>query len=204
MNGKFFNLPVEKQERIINAGYRVFSRNSYKKSPMSEIADAAGISKSLLFHYFVNKRELYLFLWDKCAETTVAYLREYGCYEQTDLFEMMYRGMKAKMHVIRQYPDMARFVLKAFYEKDPAVCQDIQESYKRWLSFKANVSLLNLDPEQFVPEVDLRMMYQEMYWAAEGYLWEKIQREDLDFDQMERDFLKLIEFWKSVYLRKEV
>ena len=45
---------------------------------------------------------------------------------------------------------------------------------------------------------------QEMYWAAEGYLWEKIQREDLDFDQMESDFLKLIEFWKSVYLRKEV
>ena len=47
MNEKFFNLPIEKQERIINAGYRVFSQNSYKKSPMSEIADAAGISKSL-------------------------------------------------------------------------------------------------------------------------------------------------------------
>lgn len=31
MNEKFFNLPLEKQEKIINAGYRVFSRNSYKK-----------------------------------------------------------------------------------------------------------------------------------------------------------------------------
>ena len=62
MNESFFQLPVEKQERIITAGYRVFANNSYKKSPMSEIADAAGISKSLLFYYFVNKRELYLFL----------------------------------------------------------------------------------------------------------------------------------------------
>lgn len=52
MNEKFFSLPIEKQEAIINAGYRVFSENSYKKSPMSEIADAAGISKSLLFYYF--------------------------------------------------------------------------------------------------------------------------------------------------------
>lgn len=34
---------------------------------MSEIADAAGISKSLLFHYFRNKKELYLFLWDVSA-----------------------------------------------------------------------------------------------------------------------------------------
>ncbi len=58
MNERFFSLPVEKQQAIINAGYRVFSQNSYKNSPMSEIADAAGISKSLLFHYFHNKKEL--------------------------------------------------------------------------------------------------------------------------------------------------
>ena len=50
MNDKFFSLPAEKQQAILNAGYRVFSRNSYKNSPMSEIAGAAGISKALLFH----------------------------------------------------------------------------------------------------------------------------------------------------------
>lgn len=55
MNEKFYALPIEKQQAIINAGYRVLSKSSYKKSPMSEIADAAGISKSLLFHYFYNK-----------------------------------------------------------------------------------------------------------------------------------------------------
>lgn len=30
MNEKFFALPKEKQQAIINARYRVFSRNSYK------------------------------------------------------------------------------------------------------------------------------------------------------------------------------
>ncbi len=109
MNEKFFSLPEEKQRTIINAGYRVFSQNSYKNSPMSEIAQAAGISKSLLFHYFHNKKELY-----------------------------------------------------------------------------------------FIP-----MMYRDMYWASEGYLWEMVQRGDVDMAQMEEDFTKLIEFWKSIYLRKE-
>ena len=78
MNERFFALPKEKQQAIINAGYRVFSQNSYKNSPMSEIADAAGISKSLLFHYFRNKKELYMFLWDKCAEITIEYLKRYN------------------------------------------------------------------------------------------------------------------------------
>lgn len=76
MNEKFFSLPAEKQQAILNAGYRVFSQNSYKKSPMSEIAGEAGISKALLFHYFRNKKELYLFLWEKCAETTMEYLKK--------------------------------------------------------------------------------------------------------------------------------
>ena len=201
MNEKFFNLPIEKQERIINAGYRVFSQNSYKKSPMSEIADAAGISKSLLFHYFLNKKELYMFLWDNCAKTTVQYLTEYRCYEQKDLFEMMYRGMQAKMEIIRKYPDMARFVIKAYYEKDPAVCDDIQQSYQKFLNMKAKTTLMKLEPEKFMPGLDLQMMYREMFWAAEGYLWEKVQQGSLNMEKMEDDFGKLIEFWKSVYLR---
>lgn len=103
MNERFYTLPPEKQQAIINAGYRVFSQNSYKNSPMSEIAAEAGISKSLLFHYFHNKKELYLFLWDKCAETTIEFLTRYGCYGQTDLFESMERGMRAKMEIIRLY-----------------------------------------------------------------------------------------------------
>ena len=43
MNEKFFSLPEEKQQAIINAGYKVFSQNTYHNSPMREIAEAAGI-----------------------------------------------------------------------------------------------------------------------------------------------------------------
>ena len=203
MNEKFFTLPEEKRQSIINAGYRVFSQNSYKKSPMSEIAGAAGISKSLLFHYFQNKKELYLFLWNNCADVTMQYLNEWGCYEQNDMFENMYRGLKAKACIMRQYPDMGNFVIKAYYEKDPEVCGEIQKSIAERGAFKKNAAQLRLDPEQFVPGLDLQMMYQDMYWASEGYLWEKFQRGTVDADEMEQDFMKLLEFWKKLYLRKE-
>ncbi len=203
MNERFFALPKEKQQAIIKAGYRVFSRNSYKNSPMSEIADAAGISKSLLFHYFRNKKELYLFLWDKCAEITIEYMTEYGCYGQADLFESMERGMRAKMEIIRLYPDMGIFTIKAFYEKDEEICAAIQESYHKYFNLKADKTRLNLDPAQFMEGLDVQMMYREMYWASEGYLWETVQRGNIDIDRMEKDFKNLLAFWKSVYLRRE-
>lgn len=203
MNDKFFSLPEEKRQAIINAGYCVFSQNTYKNSPMSEIADAAGISKSLLFYYFRNKKELYLFLWDKCAETTIEFLTEYGCYEQNELFESMERGMQAKLEIIRMYPDMGKFTIKAFYETDPEISIEIQKSYHKYFNLKADKARVNMNPEQFIPGLDIPMMYREMYWASEGYLWEKVALGDLDIEAMKNDFTKLINFWKNIYLRKE-
>lgn len=202
MNDKFFTLPKAKQEAIINAGFRVFSQNTYKKSPMSEIADAAGISKSLLFYYFHNKKDLYLFLWDQCTKITLDAIEKNKCYDQKDLFDMMYMGLKTKVDIMRLYPHLGAFSIKCYYEKDPAVCADIQKLIAKYTDFKSNPGLANVDPSQFIPGLDLQMMYKDMYWASEGYLWEKAQQDNLDADTIEQEFVKLVDFWKSVYMRK--
>ena len=44
MNDKFYALPEEKQCQILNAAYKVFATNQYKKAPTSEIVAGAGIS----------------------------------------------------------------------------------------------------------------------------------------------------------------
>lgn len=59
-----------------------------------------------------------------------------------------------------------------------------------------------MDPEQFMPGIDIPLMYKNMYWASEGYLWEMVQRGDVNIEQMEKDFSRLLDFWKSVYSRK--
>ncbi len=204
MNEKFYTLPSEKQQRITNAGFRIFSQNSYKKSPMQEIANEAGISKSLLFHYFQNKKELYLFLWDKAADLTIEYLTLWHCYEAENLFEMMERGMHAKIQLMCIYPDMAAFAMKAFYEKDPAICGEIQKSYQLHFNRKATNALMRLNPDDFIPGLDLRMMHRQMYLMSVGYMWEISQRgETLDAEILMKDFSEMLSFWKNVYLRKE-
>lgn len=201
INEKFFTLPEEKRLAIINAGYKVFSQNSYKKSPMSEIAYAANISKSLLFYYFRNKKELYLFLLNKSAETTVEYLQKFKCYEESGFFEIMLCGLRAKVHMMKKYPDLATFALKAYYEKDPDVSGEIQSIIEKYGAFSANANIMLINQESFVPDIDIKMMYQNMYWASEGYLFQKLQSGKLDVDEMERDFVNMIKFWKKIYLK---
>lgn len=46
------------------------------------------------------------------------------------------------------------------------------------------------------------MMYMDMYLASEGYLWEKSHKGSFDVDEVEKDFERMIDFWKKIYLRK--
>ena len=75
MNERFYSLSQDKQQRIINAAYKVFALNSYKKAPMSEIANEAEISKALLFHYFRNKN-IRDFLWAPSDEERMVCVHE--------------------------------------------------------------------------------------------------------------------------------
>lgn len=201
MNEKFYALPQEKQDRIINAGFRVFSRNSYKKSPMLEIANEADISKSLLFFYFKNKKELYLFLMKKAEELTTQYLINSGCYKETDIFERMYKGLLAKVEMMKKYPDMSTFAVKAYFEDDEEVREEIQKIIHPYTQLETSKSVPNLNPDDFKKGLDLGLMYQDMFLASEGYVYRMQQQGNIDADKMLLDYRKIIDFWKTLYKR---
>lgn len=91
-----------------------------------------------------------------CAKTTIEFLTKYECYGQKELFESMERGMRAKIELIRLYPDMGSFTIKAFYEKGAEICAAIQEICHKYFNFKADKTRVNLNPEQFIPNLDMR------------------------------------------------
>src|SRR3954452_15520647 len=52
--------PDARRAELLRAGERVFTSKPYDEVSIEDIAEAAGISKNLLYHYFAGKRELYL------------------------------------------------------------------------------------------------------------------------------------------------
>lgn len=203
MNERFYALPEDKQNSIISAGFRVFSQYSYKNSPMSEIAAEAGISKSLLFYYFKNKKELYLFLCRYSAELTEQEMIRQKCYEKEDFFDIFLSGLKVKVQLMRQYPDLSLFQLKTYYEKDKSLRPVIDQLIGIYSGYENQSEMLKLDKEQFIEGLDLEMMYTDMFLASQGYLWEKLQSDTIDPDQMEKDFIRMIEFWRSLYSHRK-
>ena len=52
--------PEERRAQLLELGLRMLSSESADRVPVDEIADAAGISRGLLFHYFPTKRDFYV------------------------------------------------------------------------------------------------------------------------------------------------
>ena len=71
LNPKFFHLPEERQDLIRNSAMLEFGDNTFKKTSADSIARRAGVSKGLLFHYFKDKRELYLYLYQYALDVCV-------------------------------------------------------------------------------------------------------------------------------------
>lgn len=202
MNPNFMLLEENKRNALINAGFKVFSRNSYKKSPMNEIAAEAGISKSLLFYYFKNKKELFLFLVKYSASITAEAFLENRCYEQGDFFDIFYSALKVKTDLIRKYPDIAMFEMRAYFEKEPSVQKEVMEMISGYSLYEYQMQLIKPDPDDFIEGLDLQMMYRTIYLSAEGYLYEKMHQGVPNADEMEKELGNMIDFWRSIYARK--
>lgn len=201
MNDKFFFLPSDKQQRIINAGYKVFSQNNYKKAPMAEIASEGCISKALLFHYFTNKKGLYLYLWNNAIQQIRRSTQEYKVTDTDDFFEMIRRALLAKCHVIRTSPYLYSFCVKAYYETEPEVLSSIQSSFQAENAHSEDVILKTVNRSTFRADIDTHLLYQQIIWMADGYLRQAVLSEKCDAGQIEQDFLRMIEQWKRVYLK---
>ncbi len=199
MNDKFFNLPLEKQQRIINAAYKVFSQSSYKKAPMSEIADEGGISKALLFHYFTNKKELYLYLWNSAVEMTRKINTDYAVLGTDDFFEMLKRSLLARCSLMRSYPYIYKFSLNAYYEQHPDIEQVINENYTVVSQLSKNKVFDTIDTSAFRGDVDLNMMYSEIFYAVDGYMMNKYRSGNIVPDEIEQEIAALINHWKQIY-----
>lgn len=201
MNEKFFSISKEKQERIIRCAYEVFSQNSYKEASMSKIADAGGISKSLLFHYFSNKREFHLYLWENAGrQFCEIQTRHYT--GATGFFEIIQQRFMARFTFMREQPVIFLFVLRAFFEEDPELNDPVRSHVRKLCDKKTEEIMALAETSGFRPGVDVKFLIQEIEGFFLITLWQIFSQGKWDVNYLEKNFTKRIEQWKAVYLKE--
>lgn len=127
MNGKFFDLKKEKQDRMINAALKVFALHGYRHASTDDIVKEAAISKGLLFHYFGSKLGVYEFIYDYSVRYISLEISATLSKNDTNLFEVMKKVEFARMQAMKGYPYMQQFLNRSMTEDVSEVLLAIED-----------------------------------------------------------------------------
>ena len=194
MNDKFFDLKSDKQDRIINASLHLFAVNGYKHASTDDIIKEAGISKGLLFHYFESKQGLYLFLIDYSVRYLLfEYDRAIG--SEKEYFAFHGKLEAAKNNVLRNYPYMYGFIVKAIDEPQIGLRELQHDAINKYTE-----TMLSYRNRLVLPElkdgVDMSQIETLINYTVEGLTKSQLEQDmpdaDLLFNQVD-EYIRLIE-----------
>lgn len=207
MLSNFLSLPEEKQTRILNAAIREFAHKGYKNASTNEIVKGAEISKGLLFHYFKNKKELYLFLFDYCLEVIVKDFYNKIDLNESDIIARLRQFSLVKLKILEKYPDIIRFVETAYMEDSVDVKSEIQERNDRLTGEHIRKAFEGIDVSKFKEGMDVEKAINIIIWTFEGMSNAEIKKAKLtnsgevDYEKIITDADAYIEMFKKWFYK---
>ena len=198
MNEKFFDLKSEKQDRIINASLHVFSVNGFKHASTDTIVSEAGISKGLLFHYFVSKQGLYEFLMDYCVRYMLFEIgRTVGNEER--YFEFQQKLQSAKINILRNYPYMNEFMKKAEADRVAGIAADFAPIDKYNSSMSSMINSLRMP--SLNTGISASQLDNLVNYTINGISAEEFSNPDLDADRLNDKIVEYLKLIKSMVVK---
>lgn len=203
MNDKFFDLPEDKRDRMINGALRVFAKYDYKKASMEEIAAAAGVSKALFFHYFESKRGLYLYAYSYSTDFFLREIRAMQTGPDNDFFGMIVNSQRSKLAILAKHPDIMMFLMNAYYEESPEVKNDIDRSFGQVLADSSRRFLERADRSRLKEGVSAEMLLNIILWMSEGYMRTRTPEQLSDLEKLNEEYLEHVEMLRRLAYKPE-
>lgn len=171
MNGKFFDLKKEKQDRMINAALKVFALQGYRHASTDDIVREAGISKGLLFHYFGSKIGVYTFVYDYSVRYMKLELSSVPSAE-SDLFAVVRQVEFARTRAMKGYPYMQQFLNRSMSEDVSEALLAIEEKRDNLQAFYESL-YSRIDYTGFPPKVDGNKLLNMIDYTIKGLMTER-------------------------------
>ncbi|MFF3333912.1 TetR/AcrR family transcriptional regulator [Streptomyces sp. NPDC002888] len=172
----------ERREQLLSVGARLFSESPYDDVWIEQVAEIAGVSRGLLYHYFPTKRDFFAAVVERESERM---LRMTAAVPGVPVREQLTAGLDTYLEYVRTHAHGYR----AFHRADAAGDQTVRRVYRRALAAQERqiLAALAADPE-FGPAFEER---PEVGLAVRGWLafitavcLEWLRRSDLSRQQV--------------------
>lgn len=201
---KFESLPEERREAIVGAAVEAFGKNDYKGASTETIARRAGISKGLLFFYFKNKKELYLYLMEHLMDKVSSLVVDDAFYEIDDFFELLVYAAETKRDVLGKFPYLLEFSVRAFYPEHKDIKDTMDGWTQRQIDLMFSTYFKNVRFDRFRDDIDPKYVLNMLIWMADGYLHQqRALHQRLDMDGMLDEMYRWCDMLKTYTYKEE-
>jgi TetR/AcrR family transcriptional regulator len=117
-------MPIDKEnteQKILEAAKEIFIEKGNDGARMQEIADRAGINKSLLHYYYRSKEKLFGAVFNFAFKHFAPNLKTILLDEQDDIFELIRKFVSMYIDIIMKNPFIPLFVLNEVNRKNTGV-----------------------------------------------------------------------------------
>ncbi|MEU5254259.1 TetR/AcrR family transcriptional regulator [Streptomyces longwoodensis] len=151
----------ERREQLLGVGARLFSESPYDDVWIEQVAEIAGVSRGLLYHYFPTKRDFFAAVVERESERMLAMTAPVP---GVPVRAQLSAGLDAYLEYVRAHAHGYR----AFHRADAAGDRTVRRVYQRALAAQERqvLAALAADPE-FGPAVEAR---PEVGLAVRGWL----------------------------------
>jgi AcrR family transcriptional regulator len=157
------------RQKLLKAAVEHFSTRHFDDVAASDITETAGVAQGLLFHYFGNKRGIYLeALRDVADKLTAATTPQRSDVAPATQFRRM---LRAHLEYLSEHDDLALRLVLGGSGGDPEAWQIFDQS--RWHIIEWTCQLLELDPARPALRLMLRscagaLDEATIYWLKNG------------------------------------
>ena len=200
MNGKFFDLKKDKQDRMINAALKIFALRGYRHASTDDIVREAAISKGLLFHYFESKLGVYSFIYDYSVRYMILEMRTAVDSKEKDLFEVLKQIERARMKAMRGYPYMQQFLNRSMAEDVSEALLAIEEK-RGALEEAADAIYSQIDYSQLPAQIDGEKLRKMLDFTVKGLLTERFQDASFQPEMLYNEICDYLDMMKKIVYR---
>ena len=177
---------VDKRRQILDAGVRVFARQGYHGTRVSDIADEAGVAYGLVYHYFKSKDQVLNELFSERWSLLLAASEEAGKSEGSPR-EKLCAVAKFIVDSYRYDPELMKVIIvevtRAANSFGRTHLSEIRQAY----DLIARIVAEGQEKGAFRNDIDPTFAAMSFYGAIEqllsSWIFELIPASDADFDR---------------------
>lgn len=127
----YYNLPPEKQERIVDAAINAFADYGYQMTSIKMIADEAQIAKGSMYQYFESKKELFMYIFDLVVQKKIEFVSRFKQdLEEYTFFSLLEHLFMGAYEYARANPRLYKLYNNIINSKSQEIKTDIQRKIR--------------------------------------------------------------------------